>query len=52
VNKDLPDTVIALRIALRVAELRVLAAQTACEYWQEKRRLRILQLRDDGSCRE
>ncbi len=54
-NKDMPDTVIALRIALRVAELRELAAQAAYDYWQEQRRLRILQLRserDDGSRRE
>lgn len=46
-NKDMPDTVIAVRIALRVAELRELAAQTACDYWGEQRRLRIIQLRSE-----
>jgi len=39
------DAVTAARIALRVAELRVLAAQTACEYGREQRRLLVLRLR-------
>jgi hypothetical protein len=46
------DAVTAARISLRVADLRVLAAQTACEYGREQLRLLILQLRpgrDDGS---
>jgi hypothetical protein len=39
------DEVIAARIELRVKELEVLAAQTACDYWRAARRMLILRLR-------
>jgi hypothetical protein len=43
------DDVIAARIALRVKELEVLAAQTACDYWRAARRMLILRLRSGQS---
>ena len=49
VNHLINDDVIAARIALRVAELEVLAAQTACDYWREARRMLILRLRSGQS---
>ena len=42
--RPLTPEVIAARIDLRVAQLRVLAARTAVEYWRERtaRRLKML----------